>query len=132
WAALATVRFETEPGEQAQVDLGQVRLWIGDVETTAHLFVFTLGYSRRLWARACPHERLDVVLAPPQPPFPHFSPVPLPRPCLHEHPHTQGLGRGDRQVLWPPVCEAFARYYGFTPRACQPYRARTKGRWRRA
>jgi transposase len=24
--------------------------------------------------------------------------------------------------------EDFARYYGFTPRACQPYRARTKGK----
>jgi hypothetical protein len=26
------------------------------------------------------------------------------------------------------VFEDFARYYGFTPRACQPYRARTKGK----
>ncbi|MGQ0665967.1 MAG: hypothetical protein ACT4O4_02945 [Nitrospiraceae bacterium] len=27
-----------------------------------------------------------------------------------------------------PVFEDFARYYGVTPRACQPYRARTKGK----
>ncbi len=27
-----------------------------------HLFVFTLGYSRRVWVRAYPHERLTVVL----------------------------------------------------------------------
>jgi len=26
----ATVRFESPPGEQAQVDFGQVRVWIGD------------------------------------------------------------------------------------------------------
>jgi DNA replication protein DnaC len=31
-------------------------------------------------------------------------------------------------VLWHPRFEDFAPYYGFTPRACQPYRARTKGK----
>ena len=47
WAARATVRFETAPGEQAQVDFGQLRVWIADVETPVHFFVFTLGFSRR-------------------------------------------------------------------------------------
>ena len=28
WAARATVRFETGPGEQAQVDFGQLQVWI--------------------------------------------------------------------------------------------------------
>ena len=32
------------------------------------------------------------------------------------------------RVLWHPVWEDFARRYGFTPRACQPYRAQTKGK----
>ena len=48
WSELATVRFETEPGEQAQVDYGQLQVWIGEQPETVHLFVFTLGYSRRL------------------------------------------------------------------------------------
>jgi transposase len=30
WSELATVRFETEPGEQAQVDYGQLCVWIGE------------------------------------------------------------------------------------------------------
>ena len=34
----------------------------------------------------------------------------------------------ENKVLWHPLFEDFARYYGFTPRACQPYRARTKGK----
>jgi hypothetical protein len=38
------------------------------------------------------------------------------------------LGRRENKVLWHPQFEDFARYYGFTPRACQPYRARTKGK----
>ena len=31
-------------------------------------------------------------------------------------------------MLWHPLFEDFARYYGFTPLACQTYRARTKGK----
>jgi transposase len=126
WATVATTRFETGPGEQAQVDFGQLRLWVGEVEVTAHLFVFTLGYSRRLWARAYPHERLDVVLDGHEQAFRYFGGVPLT--CLYDNPRTLVLGRRERQVLWHPVFEDCARYYGFTPRACQPYRARTKGK----
>jgi hypothetical protein len=58
--------------------------------------------------------------------FRHFGGVPLT--CLYDNPRTQVLGRRERQVLWHPVFEDFARYYGFTPRAWQPYRARTKGK----
>jgi transposase len=126
WATLATVRFETAPGEQAQVDFGQLRLWIADALTVAHLFVFTLGYSRRQWARAYPHERLDVLLDGHERAFQHFGGVPLS--CLYDNPRTQVLGRRDGRVLWHPVFEDFARAYGFTPRACQPYRAQTKGK----
>src|SRR5216684_3882062 len=89
WQEAATVRFETEPGEQAQVDYGQLQVWIGEQPETVHLFVFTLGYSRRLFTRGY---------------------------------------RSESKVLWHPLFEDFARYYGFTPRACQPYRARTKGK----
>ena len=55
----ATARFETEPGQQAQVDFGQCRVWVADAEVTAHLFVCTLGYSRRTYPEAFPHERLS-------------------------------------------------------------------------
>lgn len=126
WAATASVRFETGPGEQGQVDFGQARLWLGEVETLVHLFVFTLGYSRRLWARGYPHERLDVVLQGHEHAFRYFGGVPLS--CLYDNPRTLVQGRRERHVLWHPVFEDFARHYGFTPRACQPYRARTKGK----
>ena len=49
WQEVASVRFETGPGEQAQVDYGQLQVWIGEQPETVHLFVFTLGYSRRLF-----------------------------------------------------------------------------------
>ena len=32
------------------------------------------------------------------------------------------------EVVWNPVFLDFARYWGFTPRLCRPYRAQTKGK----
>lgn len=126
WSELATVRFETGPGEQAQVDYGQLQVWIGEQRETVHLFVFTLGYSRRQFARAYRNERLVTLLDGHERAFRHFGGVTLS--CLYDNPRTLVLGRSENKVLWHPLFEDFARYYGFTPRACQPYRARTKGK----
>jgi len=126
WSELATVRFETGPGEQAQVDYGQLRVWIGALPEKVHLFVFTLGYSRRLYARGYPHERLTTLLDGHERAFRWFGGVTLS--CLYDNPRNLVLGRRENKVLWHPQFEDFARYYGFTPRACQPYRARTKGK----
>ncbi len=35
----ATVRFETAPGRQLQIDFGDTRVWIGDERVRVHLFV---------------------------------------------------------------------------------------------
>lgn len=126
WAELATVRFETGPGEQAQVDYGQLHVWIGAQAEKVHLFVFTLGYSRRLYARGYRNERLVTLLDGHERAFRWFQGVTLT--CLYDNPRNLVLGRSENKVLWHPLFEDFARYYGFTPRACQPYRARTKGK----
>lgn len=126
WADLATVRFETEPGEQAQVDFGQSTLWIGEKPERVHLFVFTLGYSRRIFSYAYPNERLSSLIDGHERAFLHFGGVPLS--CLYDNPRTLVLGRSEGKVLWHPAFEDFSRYYGFTARACQPYRAQTKGK----
>ena len=44
--ALATVRFETAPGHQLQIDFGEMRVLIGVEPVRIYLFVATLGYSR--------------------------------------------------------------------------------------
>jgi transposase len=43
----ATVRFETEPGEQLQSDWGEVLVEIAGQEVRVHFIVNELGYSRR-------------------------------------------------------------------------------------
>ena len=113
-----TVRFETGPGEQAQVDYGQLWVWIGAQPEKIHLFVFTLGYSRRLYTRAYRHERLTSLLDGHEHAFRWFGGVTLS--CLYDNPRNLVLGRREHKVLWHPLFEDFARYYGFTPRACQP------------
>ena len=46
--ARATLRFETPPGHQLQVDFGETRVSIGGERVRLYLFVATLGYSRRI------------------------------------------------------------------------------------
>jgi transposase len=124
-AARATVRFETPPGQQAQVDFGQRRVWIGEREEAAHVFVFTLGYSRRLFAVAFPHERLDAVLAGHEQAFRHFGGVPLQ--IVVDNARPVVLERRLQETIWHPVYADFAAYWGFAPWAHWPYRAQTKG-----
>lgn len=126
WQEAATIRFETAPGEQAQVDYGQLQVWIGEQAETVHLFVFTLGYSRRLFTHAYRNERLATLLDGDERAFRWFGGVTLT--CLYDNPRTLVLGRSENKVLWHPLFEDFARYYGFIPHACQPYRPRTKGK----
>ncbi len=45
-----------------QVDFGQLTLWIGERSEVVHQYVFTLGYSRRLFSFAYPNERPAALL----------------------------------------------------------------------
>ena len=85
------MRFETGPGEQAQVDYGQLRVWIGEQPETVHLFVFTLGYSQRLFARGYPDERLATLLDGHERAFRRFGGITLSR--RYDNPRTLVLGR---------------------------------------
>ena len=57
--ARATVRFETRPGQQLQIDFGQRRVEIDGTPRLVSFFVATLGYSRRLHVRAFVGERQE-------------------------------------------------------------------------
>jgi transposase len=58
-AAVATVRYETAPGHQLQVDFGQKLVEIGGQLVRVFLLVAVLGYSRRLFVKAFLAERHD-------------------------------------------------------------------------
>lgn len=53
-----TVRLETPPGRQAQVDFGKVRVRVGDTLVWLWVFVMTLSYSRHRFVRFVPRQDL--------------------------------------------------------------------------
>ncbi|HEV7666510.1 MAG TPA: IS21 family transposase, partial [Chloroflexota bacterium] len=59
------IRFETAPGEQAQVDLARFEVIFTDqpgISRIVWLFSMVLGYSRQIWARFVIHQDLQSVL----------------------------------------------------------------------
>src|ERR1700684_2725001 len=59
------VRFETPPGEQAQVDFARFEVVFADapgVTRIVWLFSMVLGFSRLIWARFVVHQDLQSVL----------------------------------------------------------------------
>jgi transposase len=126
--ARATMRFETAPGRQLQIDFGERLVEIGGVKIKAYLFVATLGYSRRLHVRAFRNERQESWFAGLESTFAAFGGVPEEvlfdnaRALVVEH------DAATRSVVFNDKLAAFARHWGFRPRACAPYRARTKGK----
>lgn len=125
-AALTQRRFETGPGEQAQVDWGQVRTRFGSEPAEVHIFVMTLGYSRRTWAEGYQNERLAALLAAHEHAFAHFGGCTAE--ILYDRMRTVTLGTTEGKPRWNSTFEAFARHWGFEPRLCRPYRAQTKGK----
>lgn len=131
WAGVTQRRFETGPGEQAQVDWGQVSVMLGGQRSKVHVFVMTLGYSRRGYAEGYLNERMPDLLAAHERAFAHFGGR-----CeslLYDRMRTVVLGTttdeaGHRRAQLNTTFEAFARHWGFAPKLCQPYRAQTKGK----
>jgi transposase len=126
--ARATLRFETPPGKQLQIDFGETRTSIGGQVVKLQLFVATLGYSRRLLVRAFSHQRQSAWFDGLEAAFHHFGGVP--REVLLDNPRAlvDYHDAGTREVRFNTRFEAFARHWDFRPRACAPYRARTKGK----
>jgi transposase len=57
-AERATVRFETPPGQQSQIDWGQARIYFRSRPVALHVFILTLGYSRRSFHEPCGFRKL--------------------------------------------------------------------------
>jgi transposase len=127
-AQLATVRVETPPGDQLQIDFGQKRLQIAGVRVRIFLLVAVLSYSRRLFVKAFLNERgadwregIAAALM-------HFGGVPRTLLGDNARPLVRARDRATGTVIFHPAYLAFCRDWDVQPRACAPYRARTKGK----
>lgn len=126
--ARATVRFETRPGQQLQIDFGQRRVEIGGAPRLVSFFVATLGYSRRIHVRAFVGERQEHWFEGMESAFAAFGGVP--QDVLLDNARALILSHdvASREVVVNPKLHAFARHWGFQVKACAPYRPRTKGK----
>lgn len=125
---VGTVRFETGPGEQAQVDWGTSWVWLGEERVRVHLFVMVLGFSRRVFARAYASEGLDALLDAHERAFEHFGG--RTRTLLYDNPRTIVLAKDEASgsVTWNATFKDRMDFYGADVRLCRYYRAQTKGK----
>jgi transposase len=123
-----TIRFETGPGEQGQVDWGTSWIYLGEERVQVHLFTMVLGFSRRLFARAYRSEGLSSLLDGHAAAFEHFGG--RPQSLLYDNPRTivrekeEATGR----VVWNATFKDRMDFYGVQIRLCRYYRAQTKGK----
>ncbi|QOK83705.1 IS21 family transposase [Ralstonia solanacearum] len=119
------VRFETPPGKQMQADFTVIRR--GRAPLLA--LVATLGYSRASFVRFTAGEDATTLCECLREAFAYFGGTP--EQVLFDNAKSVVVERnafGVGQHRWNTQLLALAETYGFTPKVCQPYRAKTKGK----
>jgi transposase len=112
-AARATVRFETAPGKQLQIDFGERLVEIGGSKIKVFLFVATLGFSRRLHVRAFRNERQESWFAGLECTFVRFGG--MTEEVLFDNPRALVVSYDPltRSVEFNEKLLAFAKHWGF-------------------
>jgi transposase len=125
------VRFETPPGLQAQVDFADLgRHEIAGAPTDVYLFVMVLGFSRALYVEAITDCRSETFLSCHVNAFAAFGG--MPREILYDNAKVVAIEHSRTVLTFNASLLDFAGRYGFRPRLCRPYRAKTKGKVERA
>jgi len=120
-------RFEVAPGDQAQVDFATFKTSFG----TVYALLVVLSWSRTLWVRFAFHQDQLTLLSGLHQAFSTFGGTP--RTVLFDRMRTAVAGQeADGRAVFNAELLRFAAHYGFQPRACRPFRAKTKGRVERA
>jgi transposase len=123
----ATVRFETDPGVQMQNDWGELTTEVAGIPQKVYFSVNTLGFSRRLFFWCAPrndaeHTYEGIIRA-----FEYFGGVVI-EVLVDNQKAAVIVHRIRESVRFNERFIDLADHYGFTPRACRPRRARTKGK----
>lgn len=125
---VASVRFETAPGQQMQIDFGEKTVQIAGESVTVHLLVAVLGFSRRIFVKAFLRQRGDDWREGIAEAFRHFGGVPTTVLGDNAKALVVARDRVAQTVTFHPAYVQFCRDWDVQPRACRPYRARTKGK----
>jgi transposase len=124
----ATVRFETPPGEQAQVDWAEIGYFLDEegIKRKIYAFVMVLSYSRMLFIELVTDISTETLIKCHQKAFAYFGGYT--RKILYDNMKQVRLS----QTEWNPLFQDFLSHYGIVANTHRPYRARTKGKVERA
>jgi transposase len=118
-------RFETPAGFQGQVDFASFNLPWG----RRYALLVVLGYSRLIWLKFFGRQSMQCLFAGLESALGYFGGVP--QELLFDQIRVVVIG-DDRMSKGALVMNAeflqFAAHWSFRPRACRPYRAKTKGK----
>lgn len=124
----ATVRFETPPGEQSQVDWAEIGYFLDEtgIKRKIYAFVMVLSYSRMLFLEFVTDIRCETLIACHQKAFAYFGGYT--RRILYDNMKQVRLSQNE----WNPLFQDFLAHYGIAAHTHRPFRARTKGKVERA
>ena len=123
-------RFETPAGRQTQMDFAEFSVEFTDepgVMRKVWLFSIVLGHSRWIWGRFVASQNLQSVMRCHVAAFDAMGGVP--EEVLYDRMKTAVIGEDeDGIVTYNASLVALLNHYGALPKACRPYRAKTKGK----
>jgi transposase len=124
---LAYIRFETEPGLQAQVDFGDFQIQEQDgSSTTVSAFVMVLGFSRGMYVEFVRRCTLESFMDCHINAFRYLGGVPVE--ILYDNMKNVVVNRQKGKISFNIEFLHFANHYGFSPKPCPPYSPWVKGK----
>lgn len=122
------IRYETEPGRQAQVDWGEKKITDAKTDLTKKVYIFcmTLSWSRNRFVHFFPKADMYHFLLGHKLAFRYLGGIT--REILYDQNRCVVLKPGIKDAKYNNKFMDFARHYGFYPRLCRPYRPQTKGK----
>jgi transposase len=122
------IRYETPPGQQAQVDWGEKKMLDHKTGLSRKIYIFSmvLSWCRMRFVMFVPKADMYYFLLCHIQAFRYFGGIT--REILYDQNRCVLVKPGFKDVVFNQKFLDFAHHYDFVPRVCKPYRAQTKGK----